>query len=462
MPPRKVRNDSSSEDEPVTVKETPVAPVLMSDTQLASLLAAFSSAQAEANQKLVESLLTSHSGTLPSVNSCATPSPSSHSGNLVKCTSRFDGSSEHPETVEAFIDAVEIFMACASVSNEMALRGLPMLLHGQAAVWWHGIRHEVTSWSEAVKRLRSMYGIPRPPYKLYREVFAVEQGLERADVFIVRVRSLLAKLPYQLPEEARLDMIYGLLHKRIRKRLPRDAVSDIESLLGKSRSIEEALSENSASPSSSCLPTKSARALSESAQQHVAPGSSSTSSPPVRSARAPTAQSAREREQSPRSDQCARKSDSDKKLFCVYCKTRGHVRDSCDKLSKRPSSTNSGTSCYNCGEKGHIRVNCPKGKQNSAGDSNLNVKTENVFSSVSIDNMMLCSDIVNDNNKQGRPIVRVYVEGYQGTALLDTAARRSIASYSLYSLLKRSGSTFRAGTISLKLADGILGIVMCY
>ncbi|KAH9627820.1 hypothetical protein HF086_000205 [Spodoptera exigua] len=403
MPPRKVRNnDSSSDDEPVTVTETPAAPVLMSETQLSSLLAAFSSAQAEANRKLVESLLTSHSGTPPSVTSGATPS--SYAGNLVKCTSRFDGSSEYPEAVEAFIDAVEMFMDCASVSDEMALRGLPMLLHGQAAVWWRGIRHEVTSWSEAVKRLRSMYGIPRPPYKLYRDVFAAEQGLERADVFIVRVRSLLSKLPYQLPEEARLDMIYGLLHKRIRKRLPRDAVSDIESLIVKSRSIEESLSENSSS-SSSCLPTGTARALSESAHQHVAPGATSTPPPTVRADRVPTAKSAR-------SEQCV--NNSEKKPFCVYCKTRGHVRDSCDKLSKR-SFTSSGTPCYNCGEKGHIRVNCPKDKQSSTGDSKSDVKIENVFSSVYVDSKKLCSKFVNDNNKKGRPIVRVCggISGYR-------------------------------------------------
>lgn len=193
-----------------------------------------------------------------------------------------------------------------------------------------------------------------------------------------------------------------------------------------------------------------------SAHQHVAPGLSSTPPPPVRADRAPTAKSARERAQSPRSDQCVSKSDnSDKKSFCVYCKTRGHVRDSCDKLSKR-SPTSSGTSCYNCGEKGHIRVNCPKGKQNSTGDSKPDVKIENVFSSVYVDSKKLCSEFVNDNNKQGRPIVRVCVEGYQGTALLDTAARRSIASYSLYSLLKRIGLDFRAETMSLKLADGIV------
>ncbi|KAH9636413.1 hypothetical protein HF086_006173 [Spodoptera exigua] len=321
---RKVRNnDSSSDDEPVAVTETPAAPVLMSETQLSSLLAAFSTAQAEANRKLVESLLTSHSGTPPSVTSGATPS--SYAGNLVKCTSRFDGSSEYPEAVEAFIDAVEMFMDFASVSDEMALRELPMLLHGQAAVWWRGIRHEVTSWSEAVKRLRSMYGIPRPPYKLYRDVFAAEQGLERAD----------------------------------------DSVKTTH---------RKSLSENSSS--SSCLPTGTARALSESAHQHVALGATSTPPPTVRADRVPTAKSARERAQSPRSEQCV--SNSEKKPFCVYCKTRGHVRDSCDKVSKR-SSTSSGTPCYNCGEKGHIRVNCPKGKQSSTEDSKSDVKIENVF-----------------------------------------------------------------------------------
>ncbi|CAB3232672.1 unnamed protein product [Arctia plantaginis] len=431
MPPRKVRNnDSSSDDEPVSVTETPVAPVLMSETQLASLLAAFSSAQAEANRKLIESLLTSHSGTPPNVNSGATPS--SYSGNLVKCTSRFDAMRWH------FVDSPSYYM------GKQQFGGVASVVKSR-----HGQRLS-SAW-------RSMYGIPRPPYKLYRDVFADEQGLERTDVFIVRVRSLLAKLSYQLPEEARLDMIYGLLHKRIRKRLPRDAVCDIESLIEKSRSIEESnqrivVGELHVTVVVVFTFEGSTRAQRERAATRRSTGSSSTPSPspPVRAARAPRAKS-------PRSDQCVSKSDnSDKKLFCVYCKGRGHVRDSCDNLSKRSLSTYSGTVCYNCGEKGHVRVNCPKGKQGSAGDSNTNVKIENVFSSVYIDSKMSCSDFVNDNNKQGRPIVRVCVGGYQGTALLDTAARRSIASYSLYSLLKRIGSDFRAETMSLKLADGIV------
>lgn len=78
---------------------------------------------------------------------------------------------------------------------------------------------------------------------VFRDVFSTEQGDELADSFIVRIRAMLSRLPYQLPEETRLDMIYGLLHKRIRKRIPRDTVMTIESFIDKSRSVEESLIE---------------------------------------------------------------------------------------------------------------------------------------------------------------------------------------------------------------------------
>ncbi|CAK1589423.1 unnamed protein product [Parnassius mnemosyne] len=424
MPPRKPRNnDSSSDEEPVNptpvapVNPTPAAPVLMSKNQISSLLAAFSVAQTEANRKLVQSLLTSHLGAPPNVDSSAAGAAtvtslrsSSIPGTFVKCTARFDGSSQHPEAVEAFIDAVEMYKDCASVSDEMALRGLPMLLQGDAAVWWRGIRNEVHSWSDAVKCLRLMYGVPRPAYKLYRDVFAAKQGSGRADILVVKLRALLAKLPYELPEEARLDMIYGLLHKRIRKRLSRDTVNDIESLTERSRAIEESLSENAAMPplappqpsaSPLSVPARSSRRHGEGAQ-HSTSGSSLTA-PQLRTP-VSASQSSRDRAPAPRSDQCVSKtSDGEKKLFCVYCKTRGHVRDSCDKLNKRSHSSNSGIVYYNCGDKGHIRVNCPKCLRSIP--SNDNVKVENVFSSIFVSNCDSSSK--SDCKEQGRPIVRV-------------------------------------------------------
>ncbi|XP_062530656.1 uncharacterized protein LOC119630752 [Bombyx mori] len=247
MPPRKIRqqtdDNSDSGDEKVDAVPSP-APVLMSGDQLSSLLAAFSKSQAEANRQLVESLWASHglgSGskfTTPIVSPSPTPT-----SNMAKCTARFDGVARDPEAVEAFIDSVEVYKECACVSDDIALRGLPMLMEGEAAIWWRGVRNEVSSWPDALKRLRAMYGVPRPAHKVFRDVFSSEQGDELADSSIVRIRAMLSRLPYQLPEEARLDIIYDLLHKRIRKRLPRDGVSDIETLIEKSRMVEESLVE---------------------------------------------------------------------------------------------------------------------------------------------------------------------------------------------------------------------------
>ncbi|KAH9642304.1 hypothetical protein HF086_009668 [Spodoptera exigua] len=255
MPPRKVRTDqkpgdvdaqSSSDEEPRRS-----SPVLMSGDQLTSFLTAFANSQAEANRQLVESLMASHAAGGFTATPSPTPSSTSKAGNMSNCTARFDGQNRDPEIVESFIDSVEMYKECALVNDDLALRGLPMLLHGEAAVWWRGIRTEVSSWSEAVKRLRSMYGTPCPAHKLYRKIFANEQSEELADSFIVRIRGMIAKFPYVLPEEAKIDIIYGLLHKRIRKRLPRDTVNSIESLIDKARDIEESIMEDSSASTSS-------------------------------------------------------------------------------------------------------------------------------------------------------------------------------------------------------------------
>ncbi|KAG7302376.1 hypothetical protein JYU34_013885 [Plutella xylostella] len=65
-----------------------------------------------------------------------TPPP----GTFAKCTVRFDGAGRSADQLDAFIDAVQVYKECANVSDEHALRGLPMLLEGDAAVWWRGVR----------------------------------------------------------------------------------------------------------------------------------------------------------------------------------------------------------------------------------------------------------------------------------------------------------------------------------
>jgi len=68
----------------------------------------------------------------------AAQQPAVVSGNFSKCSSRFDGTKEMD--VNTFIDAVLIFKEYTWVSDDIALKGLPMLLDGFAATWFRGVK----------------------------------------------------------------------------------------------------------------------------------------------------------------------------------------------------------------------------------------------------------------------------------------------------------------------------------
>jgi hypothetical protein len=96
------------------------------------------------------------------------------SGKFSKCQTRFDG--KPTSDVNAFIDGLEVYKNCVNISDENAVRGLPMLLDGFAASWYQGIKATVTTWDEALTLLRSTFGARRPPHRVYRELFAKDQG----------------------------------------------------------------------------------------------------------------------------------------------------------------------------------------------------------------------------------------------------------------------------------------------
>lgn len=82
-----------------------------------------------------------------------------------------------------------------NVSEENALKGLPMLLDGAAATWWQGSKAAVRSWQEAVEALRRSFGEQKPNYRIFRELFSTEQReREPTDVFVSHARALLSKL----------------------------------------------------------------------------------------------------------------------------------------------------------------------------------------------------------------------------------------------------------------------------
>lgn len=364
----------------------------------------------------------------------AAPSPSiiGATGNMAKCTARFDGrGSANADRIESFIDAVEMFVECMNISEDHALRGLTMLLTDDAATWWRGIKGNVKTWAEATTRMRAMYGAPRPAYKLLRDIFASEQNDERVETFISRIRATFAKFPYDIDTRLQLDIVYGLLNRKVRKCVPRESVNDVESLLLKARDAEEARIE---------VGSASARSprISDNSQIQI----------PARSLRT-TASAAVKPERDVAALITAPSNASEFKLKssrprCSYCKSFGHIISECRKVQQESFKTDSSdvrsaVRCYGCNKPGVLRSRCDICNANkSAAPSTADFQSLNTLESID----------------SSRPLVNVTIAGRQGVAILDTGASQSVASPALHKILVNSGVVFTPTQRTVGLADG--------
>ncbi|XP_022831831.1 uncharacterized protein LOC111360193 [Spodoptera litura] len=173
MPPKRrtERDEGSDTDTDVELNRTVISSpnVTMSEDMLNALVSNITRGQVEANRVLIESISAGNKNPLitsqPRAKVADAHTHAPRARNFAKCTARFNGSSKNADELEALIEAIEVYRNCTNVSNEHALRGLPMLLVGEAAVWWQG-RSSVTSWTDALQRLRGMFGVPRPGYKI--------------------------------------------------------------------------------------------------------------------------------------------------------------------------------------------------------------------------------------------------------------------------------------------------------
>ncbi|XP_071052862.1 uncharacterized protein [Onthophagus taurus] len=401
MPPKK-RTDANPDSDVEESKTT----ATMSTNEFAALLEAVQRSQLEFNRQLLEQFT-------PRTVSPAAPSPAP-SGSFARCSARFDGSNQNNDAVEAFVDAVQIYKECTDVSDDHALRGLPLLLTGEAAIWWQGVKSSVTNWNDAIKQLRAMYGITKPAYKLFRDLFNNEQGDVKCDVFLCRARSIIAKMPYKIPEEMMLDMVYGLLNKKIRKHVSRECVNTFDELIQKARDGETLILEYRDDVSST-----------SSAQK---PGSAVTEQKPNRNR--------------PR---------------CSYCKRFGHLKDECrdlanknkesDKSHANPKPSDSVERnvlrCYGCCKEGVIRAKCPICKENA--NKNVNV--------ASLGNLSFYQISANEDDDR-RPLLLITVGNQKGVGFVDTGAQISVAGWKFYEVLKEANYKFTPKKISFTLADG--------
>ncbi|CAK9799791.1 Activity-regulated cytoskeleton associated protein 1 [Anthophora quadrimaculata] len=161
-----------------------------------------------------------------------------------RCTARFDGTSNRTK-VEEFISTISIYKEIENISNENGIKGLPLLLEGEAATWWQGVKAEVTTWTQAMDLLRAAYAPKKPVYAIYAEIFASKQEEHcPTDIFIAQKRALLAELPRKHTEEVQIDMLYSLFKIRTREKILRCSIESFDELINKARALE-ALEEES-------------------------------------------------------------------------------------------------------------------------------------------------------------------------------------------------------------------------
>lgn len=301
------------------------------------------------------------------------------------------------------------------MSDENALKGLPMLLDSVAATWWQGVKGTIATWVAATEGLRRAFGVHKPAYVIFRELFSSEQKNEPTDVFVDKARALLSHLPSEpsLPVKLQLDMIYGLLHPKIRKRVAREDFGDFDRLRELARAVEDSYAEEKRTP----IPDDFPRVTKE----------------------------------RPR---------------CKYCRFLGHTQSECRKFEKarephsrsfapRPrengrdrGDTSPGISCYKCGLLGYLSSQCPRCKDSSVRPRDTDVSHVNLLYNELQEGKIM-------EPRMNRPLLEVTCEGITGLACVDTGARQSVAGERLRRHLVERGHRAIIANMRLVLADGV-------
>ncbi|CAK9820292.1 Activity-regulated cytoskeleton associated protein 1 [Anthophora plagiata] len=317
------------------------------------------------------------------------PAPAPMQKSFTRCTARFDGVQTRSK-VEDFIATISIFKKVENISDENGIKGLPLLLEGEAATWWQGVKAGVTTWTQATDLLRAAYAPEKPAYAVYAEIFASKQEDHIAtDAFIAQKRALLAELPHNHTEEVQLDMLYSLLKLRTREKISRCSINSFQELISKARTLEALEAET------------------------------------------------REYHETIRSKESG--ASSKKNTRCSFCRKNGHTFEDCRqrKTKKERAPEPPALSCYGCGKPGFIRSRCSE--CNKATASSLQAAD---FCALSL------------NQSWNRPTTQIEINGFKGHAFFDTGAKMSVASKMLYELLAAKGTKFQKERLLIALADG--------
>lgn len=129
-------------------------------------------------------------------------------------------------------------------------------------------------------------------------------------------------------------------------------------------------------------------------------------------------------------------------IRCSYCRKKNHTADVCYKrieIEKRGKPEENKINCYGCGAVGYYRSNCP-----TCNNRNI-LESPKTLDFNSIQTTLVGHDV---------PTVEINVNGLNGEAYLDTAARTSVAGYYLFQKLVEKEVKFQKVFAEITLADG--------
>ena len=157
---------------------------------------------------------------------------------MARCPVTFNAKRELA-IVEDFTHRADLYRRVKRITEADALVGLPLLLTGDAQTWWRGVGASIHTWNDALARIHTSFVPRRRNHELYQLLFASKQSpSESTEVFVATKRAIIAEITHQASDAQEIDMVYGLLHFSIRKEIPRDEITDFESLIDKARHVE--------------------------------------------------------------------------------------------------------------------------------------------------------------------------------------------------------------------------------
>lgn len=162
---------------------------------------------------------------------------------FARCSAKFGGSKTE---VEPFLAAVTVYKEVEKISDANALEGLPLVLVGDAAIWWQGVKGHVKAWGNFKERLRNTFSPKKLDYELYQEIVGIKQDDETpTEIFIAKKRALLAEMSQPHTDQQEISLVFGQIRLAVREKISRESIKTFDDLLTKARNIERTLRERS-------------------------------------------------------------------------------------------------------------------------------------------------------------------------------------------------------------------------